>query len=332
MAPTSARERLRTEGRHALRVSRRGRRDRRGDQRGVVPQRARDWTRPEFGAPGSHAELVDVVIRWSPTRCRTRIALGPRRGVMITGSNMSGKSTFLRTVGATIVMAQTVNTCLASRYEAPPFIVRSCIGRTDDILAGKSYYIVEVESVLGLVAPARRRRRTCSCSTSCSAGPTPSSGSRPARRCSKKLLVARQSTPSTMSSSRRRTMLSLSSCWRTDTTPITSGITGTRRTRLRSPSCAGAATSRNAIALLRINGAPDRLIARAHETAARLDDLRGDQAGASVAAIGSHSSTLLPSGSMTQANLPFSSVSGPLRISTPFCFSCASIPAMLSTR
>ncbi len=65
---------------------------------------------------------------------------------------MSGKSTFLRTVGVTAVLAQTLNTCLAAEYQAPVFNVRSCIGRSDDLLTGRSYYIVEVESLLELVA------------------------------------------------------------------------------------------------------------------------------------------------------------------------------------
>ena len=64
---------------------------------------------------------------------------------------MSGKSTFLRTVGVNAILAQTITTCLAREYRAPIFHVRSCIGRADDLLAGKSYYIVEVESLLELV-------------------------------------------------------------------------------------------------------------------------------------------------------------------------------------
>ncbi len=79
------------------------------------------------------------------------IALAPPHGVLVTGSNMSGKSTFLRTVGVNVVLAQSVNTCLARAYEAPVYQVRSCIGRADDLIAGKSYYLVEVESVLSLV-------------------------------------------------------------------------------------------------------------------------------------------------------------------------------------
>ena len=48
--------------------------------------------------------------------------------------------------------------------------------------------------------------------------------------------------------------------------------------------------------------------------------------------IGSHSSTLLPSGSRIQANLPFSADSGPFTGSIPFAFSCASMPSSESTR
>ncbi len=44
------------------------------------------------------------------------------------------------------MLAQTINTCLARAYEAPVYQVRSCIGRSDDLIAGKSYYLVEVEA------------------------------------------------------------------------------------------------------------------------------------------------------------------------------------------
>ena len=110
-----------------------------------------DWTRPRFQQPGAPAELSDVRHPLLVDAVPNSISLAPGRGVLITGSNMSGKSTFLRTLGVTAVMAQTLNTCLAARYQAPVFNVRSCIGRSDDLVSGKSYYIVEVETLLGLV-------------------------------------------------------------------------------------------------------------------------------------------------------------------------------------
>lgn len=109
------------------------------------------WTRPAFAPPGTAANLADVRHPLVADAVSNSIALAPGHGALITGSNMSGKSTFLRTVGVAAVMGQTINTCLAVEYTAPVFHVRSCIGRADDLLAGKSYYIVEVESLLELV-------------------------------------------------------------------------------------------------------------------------------------------------------------------------------------
>ena len=73
------------------------------------------------------------------------------KNLIITGSNMSGKTTFLRTIGANAVLGQTINTVLAEKYCAPFFNVISSIGRDDDIILGKSYYLAEVESILRLL-------------------------------------------------------------------------------------------------------------------------------------------------------------------------------------
>jgi DNA mismatch repair ATPase MutS len=108
------------------------------------------WTRPRFRPPDSRSSLAGPSHRLVEQAVPNSIALAPPHGVLITGSNMSGKSTFLRTVGINAVLAQTISTCLARIYEAPVYQVRSCIGRPDDLIAGKSYYLVEVEAVLAL--------------------------------------------------------------------------------------------------------------------------------------------------------------------------------------
>jgi hypothetical protein len=109
------------------------------------------WIRPRFVAPDKGARFSEVRHPLVDDAVPNSIALAPPHGVLVTGSNMSGKSTFLRTLGVNVVLAQSVNTCLARGYEAPVYQVRSCIGRADDLVAGKSYYLVEVESVLALV-------------------------------------------------------------------------------------------------------------------------------------------------------------------------------------
>ena len=109
------------------------------------------WTRPRLQPPGSAATLVDVRHPLVAEAVPSSLTMAAGRGLLVTGSNMSGKSTLLRTVGVNAVLAQTIGTCLAAEYAAPMFHVRSCIGRADDLIAGKSYYLVEVESLVALM-------------------------------------------------------------------------------------------------------------------------------------------------------------------------------------
>lgn len=110
-----------------------------------------DWSRPVFVPPGDPATMTDVWHPFVANAVPNSLRWAPPNGFLVTGSNMSGKTTFIRAIGVNVVLAQTIHTCMASRWEAPMLCVRSCIGRSDDLLAGKSYYLVEVEAVLGLV-------------------------------------------------------------------------------------------------------------------------------------------------------------------------------------
>ncbi len=74
-----------------------------------------------------------------------------RRGVLITGSNMSGKSTFLRTLGVNALLAQTLFTCHAKQYESPLVQLMTSIGRSDNVVEGKSYYLVEAMAVKRII-------------------------------------------------------------------------------------------------------------------------------------------------------------------------------------
>lgn len=68
-------------------------------------------------------------------------------GVLLTGSNASGKSTFLRAVAVNAILAQTIHTCLAKRYEAPILRIYSSMALKDDLVGGQSYYMVEIRSI-----------------------------------------------------------------------------------------------------------------------------------------------------------------------------------------
>jgi len=73
------------------------------------------------------------------------------KDILITGSNMAGKTTFLKTMGVNSILAQTIHTCMAKKYEAPILKVISSISRSDNLLDGKSYYFAEVESILKII-------------------------------------------------------------------------------------------------------------------------------------------------------------------------------------
>lgn len=67
--------------------------------------------------------------------------------VLITGSNASGKSTFLKTVALNGILAQTIHTVLAREYTGAMFRIASSMSLRDDVQGGDSYYMVEIKSL-----------------------------------------------------------------------------------------------------------------------------------------------------------------------------------------
>lgn len=77
--------------------------------------------------------------------------------VLVTGSNASGKSTFLRTMAINAILAQTIFTCTATRYESNFFRVYSSMSLRDDLLKGDSYYMVEIKAILRILLACKGR-------------------------------------------------------------------------------------------------------------------------------------------------------------------------------
>ena len=68
-------------------------------------------------------------------------------GLLLTGSNMSGKTTFIRTLVLNALTAETLDICFAGSYTAPYMRLLSSIRISDDIAEGTSYYLQEVLTV-----------------------------------------------------------------------------------------------------------------------------------------------------------------------------------------
>ena len=83
-------------------------------------------------------------------------------GVLITGSNMSGKTIFLKALGVNMILAETLHFCLAKKFSASFFNVVTLIGRKDDIIEGKSYYLDEILALLRILR-ASRQEIPCLC-------------------------------------------------------------------------------------------------------------------------------------------------------------------------
>lgn len=69
------------------------------------------------------------------------------KSILITGSNMSGKSTFLRTLIINSILAQTIYTCFADSFTSPILRQFSSIRIDDNLFDGKSYYFQEVNII-----------------------------------------------------------------------------------------------------------------------------------------------------------------------------------------
>jgi hypothetical protein len=111
------------------------------------------WVRPELSGRRKAFDIRGVV-HPLVTDAIANALEADGHSILVTGSNMSGKTTFIRAVGINAVLAQSLNTALATQWRAPRLTVRSSIGRSDDVLSGKSYFLAEVESIGRLVATA----------------------------------------------------------------------------------------------------------------------------------------------------------------------------------
>ncbi len=81
---------------------------------------------------------------------------GAGRIVLLTGSNMSGKSTLLRTIGINVCLAQAGAPVCADRFIWSWFRVECCIRVSDSIETGLSHFYAEVKRLKALLETTQR--------------------------------------------------------------------------------------------------------------------------------------------------------------------------------
>lgn len=83
-----------------------------------------------------------------------------RRNCIITGSNASGKSTFIKAVAVNTILAQTIHTCMAQEMKLPYADVVTSMAVQDNIMEGDSYYIKEIKYLKRMLEPLNEQRCT----------------------------------------------------------------------------------------------------------------------------------------------------------------------------
>jgi len=73
------------------------------------------------------------------------------KSILLTGSNMSGKTSFIRTIGINMITGLTINTCFAELMSIPKLRIYSAIRISDDLMNDKSYYFEEVLTIKEMI-------------------------------------------------------------------------------------------------------------------------------------------------------------------------------------
>ncbi|WP_100065333.1 MutS-related protein [Miniphocaeibacter massiliensis] len=69
------------------------------------------------------------------------------KNIIITGSNASGKSTFIKAIGINLLFAQNTGTACANSFSYKPIYIISSMAIRDDVLEGNSYFMKEILSL-----------------------------------------------------------------------------------------------------------------------------------------------------------------------------------------
>ena len=97
--------------------------------------------------PAAHIRALDMYHILVSDRKPVANSIDTGRDVLVTGSNASGKSTFLKTVAICAILGQALDIVPAREYSAPFFRVYSSMALTDNLRGGESYFVVEIRSL-----------------------------------------------------------------------------------------------------------------------------------------------------------------------------------------
>lgn len=102
---------------------------------------------PDFCTPEISEGIVGENLYHPLIENPVKNSIVAKKGVLITGSNASGKSTFLKTVLLNVLFSKTIYTCMADSFSSDDYIMFSSMSLRDDLLHKDSYFMVEIKAL-----------------------------------------------------------------------------------------------------------------------------------------------------------------------------------------
>jgi hypothetical protein len=107
---------------------------------------------PEISTtPALQATALGHVLIKQEKRVTNNVSFTPQRFVILTGSNMSGKSTFLRTIGMNLVMAKAGAAVCAKEMRFYPFDVFVSMRISDSLQNSESFFYAELKRLQAII-------------------------------------------------------------------------------------------------------------------------------------------------------------------------------------
>ncbi len=109
------------------------------------------YSKPVFYTDNMRMDITDMfhplIYNCVPNSIHTRT----EEGVLITGSNMSGKTTFIRSIALNALLAQTIYTTCTREYKAPLLKIQTSVRTMDNLRENTSYFQAEALSILDII-------------------------------------------------------------------------------------------------------------------------------------------------------------------------------------
>ena len=114
--------------------------------------------RPEFLDEKKAGCRIDVEELYHPLLTHpVANSLYAEGGILLTGSNASGKSTFMKNMAVNAILAQALNTSLSKRYRGVVCRIMTSMALRDNLAQGESYFVVEVKSLKRILEASREK-------------------------------------------------------------------------------------------------------------------------------------------------------------------------------